>query len=82
MGYKGAEAQLFSSFPYLPASALVVAVAFFADRFRIRAPIVLALLPLTVIGCKNLQPPLTLSQNIADFLIGSLKTYSRSLGKI
>lgn len=50
MGYHGTQAQLFSSFPYLPASALVVIVAFVADKLQLRAPMVLMLLPLTVVG--------------------------------
>ncbi|CAH7669021.1 major facilitator superfamily domain-containing protein, partial [Phakopsora pachyrhizi] len=50
MGYRGSSAQLFSSFPYLPASALVVFVAFFGDKLQLRGPVILTLLPITMIG--------------------------------
>ncbi|KAA1088784.1 hypothetical protein PGTUg99_029048 [Puccinia graminis f. sp. tritici] len=50
MGYHGTQAQLYSSFPYLPASGLVVIVAFAADKLQLRGPMVVMLLPLTIIG--------------------------------
>ncbi|CAH7669020.1 major facilitator superfamily domain-containing protein [Phakopsora pachyrhizi] len=50
MGYKGSDAQLFASFPYLPASALVVIVAFFGDKLQLRGPVVVTLLPITILG--------------------------------
>ncbi|KAG0143676.1 hypothetical protein CROQUDRAFT_48475 [Cronartium quercuum f. sp. fusiforme G11] len=50
MGHKGAHAQLFSAYPYIPASLLVIAVAFLSDKFKIRGPIILSLLPITIIG--------------------------------
>ncbi|MBW0469747.1 hypothetical protein O181_009462 [Austropuccinia psidii MF-1] len=50
MGYRGSQAQLFSSFPYLPASVLVVVIAFLADKWQVRGPIVICLLPLTIVG--------------------------------
>ncbi|KAI7966520.1 hypothetical protein MJO29_002268 [Puccinia striiformis f. sp. tritici] len=50
MGFHGTDAQLYSSFPYLPASVLVVIVAFVADKLQLRAPMVIMLLPLTIVG--------------------------------
>lgn len=50
MGYRGTEAQLYSSFPYLPASVLVVVIAFVADKLQMRGPMVVMLLPLTILG--------------------------------
>lgn len=53
LGYSGAEAQLLSAYAYIPASVLVVIVAFLADKLRTRGPIALALLPLAIVGCKR-----------------------------
>ncbi|KNZ55883.1 hypothetical protein VP01_2556g6 [Puccinia sorghi] len=50
MGYHGTQAQLYSSFPYLPASVLVVVIAFMADKLQMRGPMVMMLLPLTIVG--------------------------------
>jgi len=50
MGYHGTQAQLYSSFPYLPASVLVVVIAFMADKLQLRGPMVVMLLPLTIVG--------------------------------
>lgn len=50
MGHHGTQAQLYSSFPYLPASGLVVIVAFIADKLQLRGPMVVMLLPLTIVG--------------------------------
>ncbi|EGG04762.1 uncharacterized protein MELLADRAFT_88503 [Melampsora larici-populina 98AG31] len=50
MGYSGLNAQLFSSFPYLPASVLVVIVAFIGDRLQSRAPVILFLTPIAMLG--------------------------------
>ncbi|EGG10267.1 uncharacterized protein MELLADRAFT_33964, partial [Melampsora larici-populina 98AG31] len=45
-----AAAQLFSSLPYIPALVTVIASALLADRWRIRGPIVLACVPVGIIG--------------------------------
>ncbi|KAH9823264.1 major facilitator superfamily domain-containing protein [Melampsora americana] len=50
MGYVGAQAQLFSSYPYLPAAGMVIIVALVSDKARIRGPLVLVLLPISVAG--------------------------------
>lgn len=50
MGYAGAKAQLFSTYPYLPAAGMVIVVALVSDKARIRGPIVLVLLPISVAG--------------------------------
>ncbi|EGG05702.1 uncharacterized protein MELLADRAFT_36671, partial [Melampsora larici-populina 98AG31] len=50
MGHTGAAAQLFSALPYIPALVTVIASALLADRWRIRGPIVLACVPVGIIG--------------------------------
>lgn len=52
MGHKGSSAQLFSAFPYLPASVLVVVIALIGDRLQLRGPMVLMLTPVSMIGCE------------------------------
>lgn len=51
LGHTGASAQLYSSFPYMSASVLVLVTAYMADRLQLRGPIVLVLLPLSIVGC-------------------------------
>lgn len=52
MGHDRVHTQLLSAFPYLPASVLVIVVAFLADRWQTRGPLALAFLPITVAGCE------------------------------
>lgn len=53
LGHTGSSAQLYSAFPYMSASVLVMATAYVADRLQSRGPIVLALLPVTMVGCTS-----------------------------
>ncbi|KAI0053623.1 MFS transporter [Auriscalpium vulgare] len=50
LGYTGGEAQLRTVPPYIPAVVLTVVVAFMADRYRLRGPIILMCLPFTIAG--------------------------------
>lgn len=50
MGYTGIQAQLFSAWPYIPASVVAIAVAYLCDRLKLRQPFVLVLLPITMVG--------------------------------
>jgi MFS family permease len=50
MGQSGADAQLRSAFPYLPASVLVIIIALVGDRYKIRGPLILGLLPIAIVG--------------------------------
>ncbi|EGG04831.1 uncharacterized protein MELLADRAFT_37206 [Melampsora larici-populina 98AG31] len=50
MGHSGLDAQLHSSFPYLPASVLVLIMAFIGDRLQLRGPIILLLTPIAMVG--------------------------------
>lgn len=50
MGYTGAWAQLFSTLPYIPALLTMLGSALLADRWRIRGPIVLACVPVGIVG--------------------------------
>lgn len=50
LGYSSIDAQLYSVPPYAVAAALTVLAAFVSDRYKIRGPIILAFLPLSIIG--------------------------------
>ncbi|KAI0321820.1 MFS transporter, partial [Amylostereum chailletii] len=50
LGYTGGQAQLHTVPPYVPAVILTVVVAFFADRYKMRGPLILAILPLNIAG--------------------------------
>jgi len=50
LGYSGAQAQLHTVPPYVPAVVLTVIVAYASDRLRWRGPFILICLPLSVIG--------------------------------
>jgi MFS family permease len=50
LGYSGTQAQLHTVPPFAIAVVLTVAVAIVGDRIKMRAPFVLALLPLTMMG--------------------------------
>lgn len=50
LGYTNISAQLFSVPPYAVAAFLTVLAAISSDRFRIRGPIMLAFLPISIIG--------------------------------
>ncbi|KAF7776169.1 hypothetical protein Agabi119p4_4562 [Agaricus bisporus var. burnettii] len=50
LGYSGAQAQLRTVPPYVPAVVLTVAVAYLSDRLKWRGPWILICLPLCIIG--------------------------------
>ncbi|KAJ9098750.1 hypothetical protein QFC21_004398 [Naganishia friedmannii] len=50
LGYTAVSAQLFSVPPYAVAAVLTVIAAFVSDRYKIRGPVMLAFLPLSIIG--------------------------------
>ncbi|KAJ9092764.1 hypothetical protein QFC19_008619 [Naganishia cerealis] len=50
LGYTAVRAQLFSVPPYAVAAALTVLAAFVSDRYKIRGPVMLCFLPLSIIG--------------------------------
>ena len=50
LGYSSIDAQLYSVPPYAVAAALTVLAAFASDKYKIRGPIILAFLPLSIIG--------------------------------
>ncbi|CAO1637823.1 unnamed protein product [Sympodiomycopsis kandeliae] len=45
-----AQIQLLTVPPFVPAAVMVIVVAYFADRYRIRHPFILAFLPISIIG--------------------------------
>lgn len=50
LGHTGAQAQLYSAYPYMSACVLVVVSAFLADKWHLRGPIVLAITPISIAG--------------------------------
>ena len=50
LGYSAIRAQLFSVPPYAVAAFLTVVAAFASDRYKTRGPVMLAFLPLSIIG--------------------------------
>lgn len=50
LGFEGGQAQLHTVPPYVPATVLTIVVAFVADRFKMRGPMILICLPLNIIG--------------------------------
>ncbi|KAF7969156.1 hypothetical protein HWV62_28202 [Athelia sp. TMB] len=50
LGYTANRAQLFTVPPYAVAAVLTVIAAFVSDRWKIRGPVILAFLPLSIIG--------------------------------
>jgi len=50
LGHTNTSAQLFSVPPYAVAAVLTVIAAFISDRFKVRGPVILAFLPLSIIG--------------------------------
>ncbi|KAI1383817.1 MFS general substrate transporter [Hypoxylon trugodes] len=50
LGYTADEAQLWSVIPYAVASVITVVTAFISDRYRVRGIVMLASLPLAIIG--------------------------------
>ncbi|KAL0576632.1 hypothetical protein V5O48_005331 [Marasmius crinis-equi] len=50
LGYSGAQAQLHTVPPYVPAAVLTVVVAFLSDRLRWRGPFILICLPIAIAG--------------------------------
>ncbi|KFY79368.1 hypothetical protein V499_01632 [Pseudogymnoascus sp. VKM F-103] len=50
LGYTPNEAQLWSVIPYAVAAVITVGIAFLSDHLRLRGPIMLASLPLAIIG--------------------------------
>lgn len=50
LGYTAVRAQLFSVPPYAVAALLTVVASYVSDRYKIRGPIMLCFLPLSIIG--------------------------------
>ncbi|KAK0264616.1 hypothetical protein LTR35_017311 [Friedmanniomyces endolithicus] len=50
LGYTANEAQLWSVIPYAVASVVTVITAIVSDRLRLRGPVILATLPIAIIG--------------------------------
>jgi MFS family permease len=50
LGYSAIRAQLFSVPPYAVAAALTVVAAYASDKYKMRGPIMLCFLPLSIIG--------------------------------
>ncbi|KAF9055247.1 MFS transporter [Hymenopellis radicata] len=50
LGYDGAQAQLHTVPPYVPAAVLTVVVAVLSDRLKWRGPFILICLPIAIIG--------------------------------
>jgi hypothetical protein len=50
LGYSGAEAQVRTVPPYVPATVLTVIVAVLSDRLKWRGPFILICLPLAIVG--------------------------------
>lgn len=50
LGYTAIQAQLYSVPPYAVAAFLTVCAAYVSDKYKIRGPIMLAFLPLSIIG--------------------------------
>ncbi|KAG7085620.1 hypothetical protein E1B28_003169 [Marasmius oreades] len=50
LGYSGAQAQLHTVPPYVPAAVLTVVVAFLSDRLKWRGPFILICLPVAIAG--------------------------------
>ncbi|KZV72119.1 MFS general substrate transporter [Peniophora sp. CONT] len=50
LGYSGGQAQLHTVPPYIPAVVLTVVIAYLSDRYRLRGPFILMLLPISMIG--------------------------------
>ncbi|THH19789.1 hypothetical protein EW146_g1463 [Bondarzewia mesenterica] len=50
LGFSGEKAQLHTVPPYVPAVVLTVVVAVISDRYKMRGPLILLCLPLTIIG--------------------------------
>ncbi|KAK0190957.1 MFS transporter [Armillaria mellea] len=50
LGYSGAQAQLHTVPPYVPAVVLTVVVAYLSDRLKLRGPFILIFVPVAIIG--------------------------------
>jgi len=50
LGYNAVRAQLYSVPPYAVAAFLTVVAAFVSDKYKIRGPVILVFLPLSIIG--------------------------------
>ncbi|KAA1466484.1 MFS transporter [Dentipellis sp. KUC8613] len=55
LGFSGGKAQLHTVPPYVPATVLTIVVAYVADRYKIRGPLILLCLPMNIAG-KSLLP--------------------------
>jgi hypothetical protein len=52
LGFSGEQAQLHTVPPYVPATVLTVVVAFLSDRYKIRGPLIMLLLPVSIAGTR------------------------------
>ncbi|KAI0068665.1 MFS transporter [Artomyces pyxidatus] len=50
LGFSGEKAQLHTVPPYVPATVLTVIVAYISDRYKLRGPLILICLPVTIAG--------------------------------
>lgn len=51
LGYTATQAQLYSVPPYVVAATMTLIAAIVSDRYKVRGPMILCTLPLSIIGC-------------------------------
>lgn len=74
-GSDQAQIQLLSVPPFVPAAVLVIVVAYFADRYRMRTPFILALLPISMVGYIMLIASINNSVRYAAVFLVALGVY-------
>ncbi|KAL0567547.1 hypothetical protein V5O48_014443, partial [Marasmius crinis-equi] len=75
LGYSGREAQLRAVPPNVPSAFLTVFVAFMSHRLNVRAPFILALLPLSIAGYAMLIYTKTVEVRYAAAFLVAAGTY-------
>ncbi|KAF9267164.1 MFS transporter [Marasmius fiardii PR-910] len=70
LGYSGAQAQLRTVPPYVPAAVLTVMVALMSDRLQWRGPFILICLPVAIVGASShhqtYQNPISCLSDFSD----------------
>ncbi|KAI0060435.1 MFS transporter [Artomyces pyxidatus] len=76
LGHTGEKAQLFTVPPYAPAVVLTVVVAYVSDRYKLRGPMILMLLPITITGYIIIVAAKTNEVRYAAVFLMSIGLYS------
>ncbi|KAJ8081120.1 hypothetical protein PM082_017961 [Marasmius tenuissimus] len=80
LGYSGEEAQLRAVPPSLPAAFLTVLVSYMSDRLNVRAPFILALLPLPIAGYTMMIVTQSVQTRYAAAFLIAAGTYPSAAG--